>query len=230
MPVSAARTRLRCRFASCLWIGEKSRSKSRPVSPVATTRGSSASDAISSHAASSTLSASWGWTPTAACSHGNRSTSSSAPRHDAGFQPGTRIRSTPASRAAPTTWSTSASNRSAWRWQWESTRRTGGLSPMRLAGRTPASNLAGQVLVDRDRIAFAVGADRDTSPDPGCRSSARRSSRRAPRSSGGPRRWSRRGCSSASPPLRTRCASRARRRAQRAPTGTGRSRRTPRSG
>ena len=74
------------------------------------------------------------------------------------FQPGTRIRSTPASRAAPITWSTSASNRSAWRWQWESTRRTGGLSPMRLE--PTMGELAGQDLVDRDRVALAVGPDR----------------------------------------------------------------------
>ena len=111
---------------------------------------------IRAQAASSTRSASCGWTPTAASSHGNRSTSSSARRHESGSQPGTRIRSTPASRAAPITWSTSASNRSAWRWQWESTRRTGGLSPTRLeAGELPRQNL-----VDRDRVALAVGADR----------------------------------------------------------------------
>ena len=42
---------------------------------------------------------------------------------DATFQPGTRIRSTPASRAAPMTWSASHSKRSALRWQWLSTRR-----------------------------------------------------------------------------------------------------------
>ena len=51
--------------------------------------------------------------------------SASARSDEATFQPGTRIRSTPASRAAPTTWSASASNRSALRWQWLSMRRIG---------------------------------------------------------------------------------------------------------
>ena len=74
--------------------------------------------------ASSTLAASCGWTPTAASSHGNRSTRASARSDDATFQPGTRIRSTPASRAPPMTRSASPSKRSALRWQWLSTRRT----------------------------------------------------------------------------------------------------------
>ncbi len=72
--------------------------------------------------ASSTLAASCGWTPTAASSHGNRSTSASARSDEATFQPGTRIRSTPARRAPPMTRSASRSNRSALRWQWLSIR------------------------------------------------------------------------------------------------------------
>ena len=111
-------------------------------------------------AASSTFAASCGWTPTAASSQGNRSTSASAPL-------GTTRRSSPgrgSARRRPagrrrSTRSTSPSNRSAWRWQWLSTRRTGGLSPMRLERRAPA--LAGQVLVERDLVALAVGADRE---------------------------------------------------------------------
>ena len=44
---------------------------SRPVSPIATTRGSEASPAISVHAAASASAAAWGWTPTAASSQLN---------------------------------------------------------------------------------------------------------------------------------------------------------------
>ena len=78
LPVATARARFRRRFASWASSGENPRSVSRPVSPIARTRGSSASATIRDQPASSTSAASWGWTPTAASSHGNRSTSASA--------------------------------------------------------------------------------------------------------------------------------------------------------
>ena len=132
LPSSTASPRFRRRLARCASTGENSRSKSSPVSPIATTRSSVASAAIAAQPASSTLAASCGWTPTAASSQGNRSTRAIAPAHEAGSQPGTRIRSTPARRAPPSTSSTSWSKRSAWRWQWLSTSRGGaGPSPRR---------------------------------------------------------------------------------------------------
>ena len=76
---------------------------------------------ISAQPASSTFAASCGCTPTDASSHGCASASSSARSHDRTFQPGTRIRSSPAARARSRTSSTSASKRSALRWQWLST-------------------------------------------------------------------------------------------------------------
>src|SRR4051794_36688153 len=52
-----------------------------------------------------------------------RSAISRARSHEATFQPGTRSRSTPVARAASRTTSASSANRSAFTWQWESTRR-----------------------------------------------------------------------------------------------------------
>ena len=84
----AARARFRRRLASWASSGENPRSESSPVSPMARTRGSSASSTIRDQPASSTAAASWGWTPTAASSHGNRPTRSSAATDDSGSQPG----------------------------------------------------------------------------------------------------------------------------------------------
>ena len=88
-----------------------------------------ASSTIRSQPASSTLAASCGWTPTPTSSPSNRSARASARSLEATFQPGTRIRSTPARRAPPRTRSASPSNRSALRWQWLSTRRGTAVTP-----------------------------------------------------------------------------------------------------
>ena len=97
LPVSAASARFRRRFASWARIGEKT--------PVVVEAGLADRDdpRVAARAPRSRptprrrpASASCGWTPTAASSHGNRSTSSSAAADDQAFQPGTRIRSTPA--------------------------------------------------------------------------------------------------------------------------------------
>ena len=108
LPVARARARLRRRLSSWASQGENIRSESRPVSPTASTRSSRAQPSIAAQSASVALSASCGWTPTAASSQAKRSTSASARSDDARFQPGTRIRSTPARRAAPSTSSTSS--------------------------------------------------------------------------------------------------------------------------
>ena len=83
-----------------------------------------ASAAILPQPASSTLAASCGCTPTAMSIQPCSSASSNARSHDATFQPGTRIRSTPAALARSSTSASSPANRSALRWQWLSIRRT----------------------------------------------------------------------------------------------------------
>src|SRR5450759_3798930 len=123
-PSESASARFRRRFASCAPGGENIRSKSSPVSPIATTRGSVASAETRSHAAASVSAAACGWTPTATPARfGKRSLSASAAMDDASSQPGTRSRSTPASSAAAMTSAMSPVNGSAWRWQCVSTRR-----------------------------------------------------------------------------------------------------------
>ncbi len=78
LPVSIASSRLRRRLTSWSGIGLNARSKSRPVSPTATTRGSRAAVTNQPQAASSTWAASCGWTPTAASSQGRRSANARA--------------------------------------------------------------------------------------------------------------------------------------------------------
>ena len=120
-----------CAAASASWRASASR-----WSPAATGSGSSparsppprvrASAASASRRAQdgSSISAAWcGWMPTAASTTpGCRLASSSAASDEARSQPGTQMRSIPASIARAITSSRSASKRGCWRWACESTR------------------------------------------------------------------------------------------------------------
>ena len=136
-----ARRRWRRRFASCASSGECIRSKSRPVSPMATTSAWAASSTIVAQSASVVSEASCGCTPTAASTPNSRARLTAAAEEPAS-QLGTRIRSTPAALAAAMTAARSEANASAWRWAWLSIRRIVVSPPGRavdLANPRPAS-------------------------------------------------------------------------------------------
>ncbi len=89
----------------------------------------------------------------------SRRASATARWLEATFQPGTRTRSTPASRAAASTSSTSCRKGSACRWQWLSMSLTGGLSPMQRPAERRRSRSGGGVLPEPDLGSLSVEDD-----------------------------------------------------------------------
>src|SRR5438445_537786 len=112
---------------SCTSRGERSRKKSRPISPTATTRGPPARRSISVRTPASASAASWGCTPTVAHTSGSASASAMAAREVGTSVPIVSMRVTPACRARAIISARSPSNSGTCRCAWvsKSSRLTG---------------------------------------------------------------------------------------------------------